>query len=973
MKRILSCSKLASPLSVMLILLACNISLHAQQNKFENQSKKIDEVIKKEVHSSIDESISELRKANAENSTLKSAFATTALSMSDSLVLVKLFNDTDGPNWTNNSNWLSNQPVRTWYGITVSGDNITEIKLKENNLTGSIPAELGQLTSLQFLSLDTNNLSGNIPAELGNLTNLDYLYLSGNQLSGNIPTELGNLNTLLLLYLAGNNLDGTIPASLGNLSAMRWLDLAENELTGNIPQELEQLSALEYLDFSINNLSGNVPAGLANLLALKWLVLSTNQFSGTIPTELGDLENLEMLYLNGNQISGEIPAELNNLTKLRWLNLGQNQLTGSLPSGLSNLSNLELLYLNENILTGSISSELGSMPKLRWMNLGTNQLTGSIPDEIWKPNFSLLYLDNNKLTGSLPSLVGSMMNIEWMNLNSNSFTGSIPSEISQLNKLKILKADSNQFDELPYINVPGSLTDLTVFGNKLSFEDLEHNMDLLPSVNFLYAPQDSIGTKETIYKNEGETFSYSLITGGTQNQYQWYKDGELLSGQISENLLIEELTQADAGNYHCLVTNSTVPGLTLTSREITLSMNKCIKLKFLPGWNIFSTPVLADIKDMESFFQPFINNKSLVKIQDESGNSLEDRGIFGGWTNTIGDIVSTEGYSVKMITGDSILICGRGVEFPFAIPLKKGWNVISYPHMSEHNGLTLVQQLIDREVLLKVQDETGKSIEDFGIYGGWKNNIGNFVPGEGYKIKVSEDDVLTVLSSYPKSEAIHEKSTASTYFKPVFEGNGINHMNINLVDLAETEIMEGDEIGIFDGNICVGSSKVTARNHSFISLIASAHDGAIDLNNGFKQGNNLTMKLYRQGNEFPLMVQPLNNSNLQFEKNGTLFVSVKADFNTGTQIQDNDFGVNLFPNPFQDLITLNINLPHQEKLDVEIYDLNSRRIRQIYSGLANGAITLQWDGSDAEGNKVANGMYLCRINKIWKKVIFNGK
>lgn len=983
MKKLLSRSKLVSLLTVILILLVCNSYINAQQNQLktfrneneilvENQLKKIDGIIKKELLSQIDESISEMRQSKTGNSPLKSALGLAAISENDSTILVTLYNETDGPNWTNNTNWLvPGQPIRTWYGVEVVGDNITEIRLKENNLTGFIPAELGQLTSLQYLSLDTNNLTGNIPVELGNLINLDYLYLSGNQLTDTIPSELGNLNNLLLLYLAGNQLSGSIPVNLSNLSSLRWFDLEDNDLTGNIPLELGQLSSIEYLDLSNNRLSGSLPVELSDLNTLRWMVISNNQLSGTIPTELGGMANLEMLYLNGNQLTGNLPVELNNISSLRWLNLSQNQLTGSLPAGYSNLSELELFYLNENLFTGSVPSELGSVPSLRWLNLGLNQFSGAVPVEIWQPNLSLLYLDNNQLTGTLPSALGSMTNIEWLNLNSNLFTGSVPSEISQLNRMKILQLDSNRLDEIPDIIAPDSITDLTVFGNKFTFEDLEQNMDLLTSVNFIYAPQDSIGVSETITKNEGETFSYTLITGGTQNDYQWFKDGEILPLLTSATIDINNLTAADAGNYYCEVTNALVPGLTLTSRELKLNINVCVKLKFSVGWNILSSPVMPEVTDMEFIFQPFIGNESLIKIQNENGNTLEDRGIFGGWTNSIGEMLPTEGYAIKMSVADSIQICGSTVEYPFAIPLKKGWNIINYPHLEAYNGQIVVQQLIDRDVLIKVQDEAGKSIEDYGIFGDWTNNIGDFVAGEGYKIKVSEDDTLWIYSSYPKSNAILSELTPSVYYKPAFQGNGNNHMNINLVNLSESGIKTGDEIGIFDGYVCVGSAKVTGINPK-ISLTASAKDGGTELTNGFKHGNEITLKLYRDGKEFPVSLQSANGVTLQFEKNGTIFAFANIELNTGVTQPGNEFDVNLYPNPFQDLITLNINLPNQENLDVEIYDLNSRRIRQLYSGIASGQIALQWDGNDSSGNKVANGVYICRINKIWKKVVLNG-
>jgi len=59
-----------------------------------------------------------------------------------------------------------------------------------NDLTGSIPPELGNLDSLEDLSLSSNDLTGSIPDELGNLDSLTYLTLSSNNLTGSIPPEL---------------------------------------------------------------------------------------------------------------------------------------------------------------------------------------------------------------------------------------------------------------------------------------------------------------------------------------------------------------------------------------------------------------------------------------------------------------------------------------------------------------------------------------------------------------------------------------------------------------------------------------------------------------------------------------------------------------------------------------------------------------------------------------------------------------
>jgi trimeric autotransporter adhesin len=84
--------------------------------------------------------------------------------------LVALYNGTDGANWMNKSNWLQTNTPCNWYGVTcASGTNVTDLDLHFNQLNGSIPSELKNLTNLTVLGLGSNHLSGFIPAQLGNL------------------------------------------------------------------------------------------------------------------------------------------------------------------------------------------------------------------------------------------------------------------------------------------------------------------------------------------------------------------------------------------------------------------------------------------------------------------------------------------------------------------------------------------------------------------------------------------------------------------------------------------------------------------------------------------------------------------------------------------------------------------------------------------------------------------------------------
>ena len=327
----------------------------------------------------------------------------------DGAALVALYNATDGANWTNNTNWLTDAPLYQWHGVSAGANGrVMLLYLGSNQLSGEIPAELADLTSLEALFLSDNGLSGEIPMELSSLTNLTRLSLSQNQLTGHIPLELGSLTNLEILDLRSNQLTGTIPMELGSLTNLEILDLHSNQLTGTIPMELSNLISLTELDLSENRLNREIPGELGNLTNLTHLYLYENELSGEMPMELGSLANLYELWLANNQLSGGIPAELGKLTNLNKFLLNSNQLSGGIPAELGGLTSLVWLLLNNNQLSGGIPAELGGLTNLEGLVLDNNQLSGGIPTELGNlTNLEHLYLSSNRLTGCVPASLRS--------------------------------------------------------------------------------------------------------------------------------------------------------------------------------------------------------------------------------------------------------------------------------------------------------------------------------------------------------------------------------------------------------------------------------------------------------------------------------------------------------------------------------------------------------------------------------------
>lgn len=210
-------------------------------------------------------------------------------------------------------NWSNDVPITNWEGVHVSGKprRVTRVILRQRELSGSLPPELGSLSKLTKLDLHGNRLNGPIPPELGQLSNLEVLLLDNNELSSAIPTALARASELRRLNLHNNKLSGNVPAEVGRLLNLEELHIHENRLTGEIPVELGNLDGLRSLWLSNNRFSGEIPEELARLTGLAQLNLHSNRLSGPIPSEIGNLgPHLQRLRMAGNRFTGCIPSGL---------------------------------------------------------------------------------------------------------------------------------------------------------------------------------------------------------------------------------------------------------------------------------------------------------------------------------------------------------------------------------------------------------------------------------------------------------------------------------------------------------------------------------------------------------------------------------------------------------------------------------------------------------------------------------------
>ncbi len=143
-------------------------------------------------------------------------------------IFTAFFEATGGAGWTDNTNWLRDAPVASWFGVTVEDSLLTALELPDNGLAGTLPPAVGDFLDLKHLDLAGNTLTRHLPPDLGNLTELEVLDLSGNAFSGPVPRDLALLGGLERLDLSNNELGGALPGILTRLRSLSDFNWSES-------------------------------------------------------------------------------------------------------------------------------------------------------------------------------------------------------------------------------------------------------------------------------------------------------------------------------------------------------------------------------------------------------------------------------------------------------------------------------------------------------------------------------------------------------------------------------------------------------------------------------------------------------------------------------------------------------------------------------------------------------------------------
>lgn len=292
----------------------------------------------------------------------------------DSLVLISLYNETDGMNWTNQTNWLVG-PVSSWQGISVQDGRVTEVRLANNQLKGAIPGEIGNLAGLKVLNIALNQLTGVIPETFGNLTSLEELTLSKNELNGQVPPELGLLSSLKKLILFDNQLTGPLP-DLSFLQNLKELVMGRNDFSGPFPEWILDMPNLTFVGFRSAGITGNLPSNL-----------------------LQALPNLDHLRMDNNLLEGDISVWYHGATPMTTLDIYNNRFYGVMQDSVVDVD-ISTFSIGRNLIEGvpdfSGATEMKSYFGIDQNRIGFHELEKALNVSTFSP-FSLLLSPQNSL------------------------------------------------------------------------------------------------------------------------------------------------------------------------------------------------------------------------------------------------------------------------------------------------------------------------------------------------------------------------------------------------------------------------------------------------------------------------------------------------------------------------------------------------------------------------------------------------
>ncbi|KAG8478114.1 hypothetical protein CXB51_027871 [Gossypium anomalum] len=379
--------------------------------------------------------------------------------------------------------WTDPDPCK-WKHVFCSEDKrVTRIQIGHQNLQGTLPSDIQNLTELERLEVQWNNISGPVPS-LNGLSSLQVLMLSNNHFTSCPTGFFSGLSSLQSVEMDNNPFSAwEIPQSLQNASALQNFSANSANITGKIPDIFgsDAFPGLTILHLAFNSLEGELPSSfsgssiqslwvngqlsnsklngtvavLQNMTFLKEVWLHSNSFSGPLP-DFSGLKDLQSLSLRDNSFTGPVPVSLMKLESLKTVNLTNNLLQGPVPEFKDSVAVDMVKDSNRFCLPSPgdcdprVTSLLNVVKSMDYPQRLADNWKGNDPCMDWRGitcsngNITVINFEKMGVTGAISPDFASLKSLQRLILADNNLTGTIPEELTALVALKELDVSNNQ-------------------------------------------------------------------------------------------------------------------------------------------------------------------------------------------------------------------------------------------------------------------------------------------------------------------------------------------------------------------------------------------------------------------------------------------------------------------------------------------------------------------------------------------------
>jgi hypothetical protein len=347
----------------------------------------------------------------------------------------------------------------------------------------------------------------------------------------------------------------------------------------------------------------------------------------------------------------------------------------------------------------------------------------------------------------------------------------------------------------------------------------------------------------------------------------------------------------------------------------------------------------------------------IIKNESSGGGPTTGFSSFvpnSGWKGSLASVDNLSMYKLKASQSQVLTVSGTAVIVSATpIPLKGAqWNYISYlPQVNATLKEALANYAASNEDMIKSQ--TGFAM--YSSQNGWIGSLSYLEPGKGYMLyrKQATDTAFR----YPSINGslggrVQGNGAVNKYESPVASNfKNADNMTITAVVAVDFDFRSGDSIVAFvSGELRARTKPVynpeIKRNTFFLTIGGDAEQPVVFM-------------VERRGELIAQATTVLNyksNSSL-----GTLSKPVELNFvNKGSNIT-------IYPNPFHHTTTISVDLRDyasagDHQVQVSVLDVAGRIVLQIPAKkVAGTGMSIAWNGRDAAGNNVSNGVYFINV------------